>query len=805
MLMLGASMLAKAQVTWYFGNKAKLMFNGASTSTSAGSQLNTSEGSAVLVDKNNNVVMYVDGQKAWNGSNVLQTTVGFKGDSSSTQTIVIVPRPGTLGTRAFVFSVNAVENNYGNSNTNVFNGLDGLRVSEVAISGTAPNTTITNVYNNYNLTPGVLMAERLTVTEDGEGGYWVLTHGVGIYNNNPAIAGTTSLNNVGERNFYAYHVTCGTTSVQDLDDPSNEIISNITNVTPNQSFYHVSASNPNYSNSQQFNGQGQLKFNKAGTKIALTLPWFNNTLTGGLAVVNPVGQLFNFDKTTGIVSGAIEFNLGFQAVTGATKDASAYGVEFSPDGTRLYVSSYFGSSAFGTGTSRVYQYSISSGVPATITSSKVQVASIANSPAAGSLAALMRGPNDKVYVARNGSTSIDVINSPNSAGAACNYVSNTVPVTGTCRAGLPTTVLISNNPAIPVITGASTFCKGSVFTFNTTYTGNEPSGVTWETYGSNAAGAPIDANGNVVANTYSSFYYFGQSPMIYTSPMTFPNLTTDAVCGKYYSLKITLFSECGSVINTAIKTFYVQCNNPAFNITTNTGNSSYYTVSSVPVDVNAASAPGFNYCWRIEGYDANFVNQLFKFDLCQATGVWANYPGANVYKGFDHITYNYSGPNPTPAITSSSNPAIGQFRYDYNYKLIRATANSACGWKEAVYYLKVMSSGRLMNGQLLTKPHVIFSEDVNDLTIDETTGINPTGKNEFFTVYPNPSNGVFTIELKNENNATMEVFDMTGKLIKAAQLTKNDRFTLNLSDYAKGVYMIKMNGAEQHMQKIILE
>jgi hypothetical protein len=77
--------------------------------------------------------------------------------------------------------------------------------------------------------------------------------------------------------------------------------------------------------------------------------------------------------------------------------------------------------------------------------------------------------------------------------------------------------------------------------------------------------------------------------------------------------------------------------------------------------------------------------------------------------------------------------------------------------------------------------------------------------NELFNVYPNPSNGLFNIELSNEDKAAMLVTDITGKVIRAAQLNKNERYTLDLSGYSKGMYFIKMSGKHQQFKKIILE
>lgn len=795
LLLLGASVVGKGQITWYYGYNAGVKFNSGVPTAVASPNLQTYEGSAVLVDKNNNVVMYCNGTKVWNGNHVLQSP-NLNGDASSTQTALIVPVSGELGTKAFIFTVAAAETGYG-----IGNSKSGLQVSLVNIAGTAPATTITTLAN-ANLTSGVLMSEKLTITEDGSGGYWVLAHGVGVYSNYPPFTAATTINNVGEAKFYAYHIDCAATDIPSLD--ASEVVSTITNVAPVQSFSHSISGSINYINTLQLNAQGQMKFSKDGTKIVNVLAWLNNT--GG--VLNPDAQLFNFDKSTGQVdnTSAIQFSLGFINTNNTNKDGAAYGVEFSADSKFLYVSSSMGSSLLGVGTSRIYQYNINVWNSSVITASKYIVASMANSPASGNFGALMRGPNDKIYIAKNTTTAIDAINTPNILGVGCGYSAGAVllPAGGRSYVGLPTTVLISNNPSVPVITSPIAFCKGSNITLNSSYTGNQPFGCTIEAYGSNAAGAPVDANGNAVANLYSSFYSSGYSLPYYPTSMTFPDLTANAICGKYYSVKITLYSECGSIQKQQIKTFYIECNNPAFNITTNTSNSSYYTVSSTPVDAAAGAVAGFNYCWRVEGYDANYVNLKFKFDLCKASGIWTTYPSANVYKGFNHASIAYTGNPATPAITAGSTPLIGQFKYNYNYKLVRTTSNNTCGWKEAIYYMNVMSAGRIVNGRILNQPLLMISENPNDIISNETTGI-AILTNEPFAVYPNPSNGIFTVELKNENNATMNVIDITGKVIKSAQLNKNDRYILDLSDYSKGIYMIKMNGEQQYIQKIILQ
>jgi len=94
---------------------------------------------------------------------------------------------------------------------------------------------------------------------------------------------------------------------------------------------------------------------------------------------------------------------------------------------------------------------------------------------------------------------------------------------------------------------------------------------------------------------------------------------------------------------------------------------------------------------------------------------------------------------------------------------------------------------------------------MHNLNPPPTFQIDPKSTTGLFTVYPNPSNGIFKVELQNEQKATMEVFDTTGKMIKTVQITNNDKYSLDLSGYAKGMYLIKMNGVQQQLQRILVE
>lgn len=85
-----------------------------------------------------------------------------------------------------------------------------------------------------------------------------------------------------------------------------------------------------------------------------------------------------------------------------------------------------------------------------------------------------------------------------------------------------------------------------------------------------------------------------------------------------------------------------------------------------------------------------------------------------------------------------------------------------------------------------------------------TTGIEALDfNNKLVQIYPNPSNGIFTIESTLQTNASVEVFDITGKLVHAQNLI-NAKNELNLNLPA-GNYTanIKANGVTINKKIVI--
>jgi len=77
------------------------------------------------------------------------------------------------------------------------------------------------------------------------------------------------------------------------------------------------------------------------------------------------------------------------------------------------------------------------------------------------------------------------------------------------------------------------------------------------------------------------------------------------------------------------------------------------------------------------------------------------------------------------------------------------------------------------------------------IIVNSCTGIEKHSALKGLSVYPNPNNGEFTIELDNGINKTVEVTDLTGRIIMNGN-TEKDKLIVNIGHLANGVYFVKV-------------
>ena len=148
---------------WYFGYGAGLDFNSGSPVVLSDGQINQLEGCATISDNDGSLLFYTDGMTVWNRNHaVMANGTGLMGDPSSTQSGVIVPKPGS-NTIYYVFTVPATSG-----------AADGLRYSEVDMT---LDNGLGDINENKNVYVTGPVSEQVTAVVAANGqDIWVITH-----------------------------------------------------------------------------------------------------------------------------------------------------------------------------------------------------------------------------------------------------------------------------------------------------------------------------------------------------------------------------------------------------------------------------------------------------------------------------------------------------------------------------------------------------------------------------------------------------------------------------------------------------
>jgi len=148
---------------WIFGTHAGLDFSSNPLTATSDSAISTKEGCASISDSNGNLLFYTDGQKVWDGNHGLQVS-GLQGNSSSTQSAIIVPNPGNSH-EYYIFTTD------GSSTTAQANDFNGVKININTWVNTSLGSLMT-LPSNTDFSP----AEKLTAVQHKNcNDFWVIT------------------------------------------------------------------------------------------------------------------------------------------------------------------------------------------------------------------------------------------------------------------------------------------------------------------------------------------------------------------------------------------------------------------------------------------------------------------------------------------------------------------------------------------------------------------------------------------------------------------------------------------------------
>lgn len=103
--------------------------------------------------------------------------------------------------------------------------------------------------------------------------------------------------------------------------------------------------------------------------------------------------------------------------------------------------------------------------------------------------------------------------------------------------------------------------------------------------------------------------------------------------------------------------------------------------------------------------------------------------------------------------------------------------------------------------------HGMCSDTVTQtIEVINTTGVEDLLLETGMTVYPNPTNGDFTVRFKNPFEGNINILDLMGRNHLITDITKENQ-VYNISEMPKGVYLIEvvMNNGRKDVKRVIVE
>lgn len=427
---------------------------------------------------------------------------------------------------------------------------------------------------------------------------------------------------------------------------------------------------------------------------------------------------------------------------------------------------------------------------------------------------------------------------------------------------------ITAPPLVPSLTGATSFCIGSPLTFNGSMLQGIAANHFWEIIESDASGNPV-SGGYVWSSWYSGnpsgTYTFPALPLVCnkyykvklavgnacipwaeTSHVIYLNCLPTANAGPDVTIcnggcttigvdpgfikftNYTWTSNAGIVGNSAqitvcptttttytltvnntktgcsatdVVTVFVVNNPPDFTMASNLNPSdNFYTLFATPINMSALSIPGFGFAWFVDEIVSPTNTTVIAGSSVSNPSCWWSTLTCN-YNGYDGPYFTATSLNPMAGGCSS--PSVGRFTAGHTYRITRGTWSNDCPWQQysVIVYMTHAMAG---SGAIAVMEDTNAPDYSGQLSL--TSVANVTAENSI-SVYPNPSNGVFSVELNKAAAGTIEVFDALGNSVQRIEIRENaSDYKLDMSGYSKGIYMLNViSEGNKYSKKIILE
>ena len=314
---------------------------------------------------------------------------------------------------------------------------------------------------------------------------------------------------------------------------------------------------------------------------------------------------------------------------------------------------------------------------------------------------------------------------------------------------------------------------------------------------------------NLVCNTNTS----GQVIVTLSGPITFSTpasgALTPTIVGNTLTYNVANFSQ----INWNDFGFYISTNTTAV-----IGNSVCISVNVTPTigDINLSN----NYiqsCWTVgASYDPNY-KEVYPIDVQPGFNDWLTYtihfqntgnaPAYNIRLAdtldamLDLETFQVM--SSSHLNTSHVNGSV--LTVNYQNIMLPDSTSDYYGSQGYIQYRVKPKATWVSPYQIKNTAYIYFDYNtpvVTNTTYNSillTTGINKYNESSV-NIYPNPTDGVFNIELNIKEKQTLEVFNITGDLLYS-QIIENGKAIIDASHLSSGVYNLSIKGNECRINK----
>ncbi len=450
----------------------------------------------------------------------------------------------------------------------------------------------------------------------------------------------------------------------------------------------------------------------------------------------------------------------------------------------------------GVGTHTVYYNvygCISSSVTNVSASPNVSAASSATAICSGSSVTLTAsGAN--TYLWNTSSTNTVVVDSPTG-----NTTYTVTGTTGACSGTNVVSVVVNALPSVS-ITGTNTICSGQ----SVILTGNGANTYSWSTAATTNTISDSPANttvytvngtdANSCSNTATFAVTVNQNPTV--------TVSGGSVCsGGSFTLSPSgattyTYLPSGPVVTPASTTAYTITGTDALGCV-----SASAAVASVAVNATPTLVIGTSTLTVCAGTTVNIgVTGANTYTWSTGANGAAISPTVNGTTSYSVVGQSSVGCNATASVTinATANPTVAAISSASLICVGQTASLTASG--AATYVWNTTSTNTI----IAVSPTVTTSYTVTGTTsgcssnfvisqaVSPCTGINAKAASTIGTlVYPNPNTGEFTVELNNGSVKTIDVMDLTGRII-LSNTTSNDKVDFNINTLANGIYFVKV-------------